>query len=55
METMALYGAGAGARFGVPHFEGGVALPASSHHCLAIWRELAAPHRTRVPIEHLQL
>lgn len=55
MEPVALYGACAAARFGIPHFEGGVALPASSHHCLAIWRELAAPHSTRVPIENLQL
>ena len=52
---MALNGACACASLGVPHFEGGIPLPAPSHNGLAIWGEAPAAHRPRVTIQHLHL
>ena len=55
MKAVALYYSCAAARFGVPHFQGGIPLSAPSHNCLAIWGELTTPHRARVAIKDLQL
>ena len=53
VEAMALDGACACARLGVPHLEGGIPLTPPSHDGLAIRGKAAAAHRPSVAIQHL--
>ena len=55
MEAMPLYSACTSPRLGVPHFQGGIPLPAPCHDGFAIGCEATAAHSASVAVEDLQL
>ena len=55
MEAIALDGACAGARLGVPYLKGSITLTPPCHNGLAIRGELPTAHRPSVAIEHLHI
>ena len=52
---MALDGACAGSRLGVPYLEGSITLTPPGHNGLAVRGEAAATHRPSVAVQHLHI